>query len=66
MIYLKRNTLNNYNHNGKVFSSLDVTNNIKNIRNKIINENYLQELVNKYLLNNNHHIRYRMLPDETY
>lgn len=48
------------------YDKLDITENIKLLRNKVLNEKYLEKLVSKYLLQNNHSIRLAMTPDEHY
>ncbi|KRX07100.1 Metalloenzyme, LuxS/M16 peptidase-like protein [Pseudocohnilembus persalinus] len=59
--------LNPYNHDAeKPLAFLDVTNNIKTIKEKILDENYLKTLTEKYLLNNNHYLRYKMLPKQSF
>ena len=55
-----------YVNDGNVLQTLAITQNIESLRVKIKEGKYFENLISKYLLNNNHGIRLIMKPDENY
>lgn len=53
-------------HDGDAVQALRVSENNGILRQKIIHENYLSTLIQKYLLDNKHRTRIVMLPDENF
>lgn len=60
-------TLPIWNHDGNILDSMCVSDKIDEFRTKLSNQpNYLQLLVDKYLLNNNHKLIMTMSPEKNY
>ncbi|XP_050438210.1 presequence protease, mitochondrial-like [Adelges cooleyi] len=56
-----------WNHEGNIINTMNVSEKIEIFRkNMAVNSNYLQLLVDKYLLNNKHKLIITMSPDESY
>lgn len=53
-------------HDGDIGKALSITENISQLRKKIFEEKYLEQLIDKYMLSNKHQVKIVMTPDEKY
>lgn len=53
-------------HGGDPFQDLNINENIKTLRSKLKEENFFQNLIKKYFIENNHKLTFIMSPDDEY